>query len=93
MNKYRIVKSSVGFSVSVWHEEILKPNLIQKHFFNKRTQVVGSWELLSEIGWIYGSQWPVSISPPAIFNNLEEAEAFVERLNYKSEVVKEYNFE
>lgn len=90
MTKYRIVKSSVGFSVSVWHEEIIKPNFIQKYFFNKKVEVVGSWELLNEIGWIYSLRW--GMSPPAIFDTLEEAEAFVERLNFKTEVVKEYNF-
>lgn len=90
MTKYRIVKSIIGFSVSEWHERIVKPTLIQKYFFDKKVEIVGRWQLIDKLGLAYSIS---SVFPPAIFDTIEEAEGFVERLKCKIEVVKEYDFE
>lgn len=91
--KYHIVESFIGFSVSVWHEEIVKPTFIDKYFRGKKTTVVGRWRLIDQIGMIYRTDYPMSAVSPAVFESFEEAEAFIKRINKKSEVIKEYTYE
>lgn len=88
--KYRIIDGPFGFSVLMWFEWIIKPNLFQKYFHGKTTEVKGEWKLIDEMGWCYSMY---STFPPAIYNNIKDAEYLINRLNKVPKVVNEITFE